>query len=168
MWPNPCSRRLGADVPGPKSGVHGLACLVREGTACTKVELQSQVRICRWYDVGSRAQVPYVDLLAGLRLPALRRLLGCLPVWVRLALGSCWLPAVCVGPVSSPSGEGVEFVLCGLLFLVLAVVERVLLARWGFSRSWLFSLVHPGLRRSSRSFCIWAVSRHFFVLRGTR
>ena len=32
-------------MPGPKSGVHGLKCVDREGTACTKVVPQSRVRI---------------------------------------------------------------------------------------------------------------------------
>ena len=31
-------------MPGPKSGVHEKTCVGREGTACTKVVLQSQVR----------------------------------------------------------------------------------------------------------------------------
>ena len=93
-------------------------------------------------------------LLAVLRLLLFGLFQG-LPVWFACLFVCCW-------------EEGVEFVLCGLLFLVLAVEERVLLARWGFRRSWLFSLVLPGLRRSSRSFCIWAVFAAFSMLRGTR
>ena len=70
-------------------------------------------------------------LRAVLRLPALRRLLGCLPVWVRVALGSCCLLVGRVGPVSTPPGEGVEFLLCVLTFLVFAFVVLVLLACLG-------------------------------------
>ena len=44
-------------------------------------------------------------------------LFGSLVFWVLLVAGR----------LSPPPGEGVEFVLCGLLFLVLAVEERVLL-----------------------------------------
>ena len=38
--------------------MHGLICLGREGTACTKVVLQSRVRIRRWYDVGYPVFLP--------------------------------------------------------------------------------------------------------------
>ena len=37
--PTRTRRERGAHVPGPKSGVHGLTCVGREGTACTKVVL---------------------------------------------------------------------------------------------------------------------------------
>ena len=36
-------------MPGPKSGMRGLMCVDREGTACTKVVLQSRVRIWHWW-----------------------------------------------------------------------------------------------------------------------
>ena len=56
--PTRARRGGGADVPGPKSGVHGLAYLVREGTACTKVLLQSRVLLWRWFDDGCAVFLP--------------------------------------------------------------------------------------------------------------
>ena len=53
-------------MPGPKSGVHGLTCVGREGTACTKVVLQSRVVIRRWLDDGLRS---YSSLALGERVP---------------------------------------------------------------------------------------------------
>ena len=76
-------------------------------------------------------------LRAVLRLPALRLLLGCFPVWVRVALGSCCLLVGLVGPVSSPPGEGVELLLCVFAFLVCAFFVLVLYVYWGVFRSWL-------------------------------
>ena len=80
-------------MPGPKSGVHGLACAGREGSACTKVVLQSRVRNRLWYDVGyavllPKAQVPCVDLLAALRLLLFGLFRG-LPVCLSLSFGCC-------------------------------------------------------------------------------
>ena len=122
-------------VVGPKSGVHGLICLDREGTACTKAVQQSRVLI-------EASQLFFLGRLWGqaflravLRLRAFRRLLGCLPVRVRVALGSCCLLVGWVGPVSSPPGEGVVFLLCVFPFLVLAFVVLVLFACWGVCRS---------------------------------
>ena len=101
-------------------------------------------------------------LRAVLRLLALRLLLGCFPVWVRVALGSCCLLVGLVGPVSSPPGEGVELLLCVFAFLVFAFFVLVFFVFFGASVApGSFSLVHSGLRRSSRSFCIRAVLRHF-------
>ena len=45
-------------MPGPNSGVHDLICVDKEGTACTKVVLQSRVRIWRWYVVGYAVVLP--------------------------------------------------------------------------------------------------------------
>ena len=42
-------------MPGPNSGVHGLICVDKEGTACTKVVLQSRVLIGRWHTGGLRS-----------------------------------------------------------------------------------------------------------------
>ena len=36
-------------MPGPKSGVHGLICVDREGVASTKVVLQTRVVIRHWW-----------------------------------------------------------------------------------------------------------------------
>ena len=139
----------------------GLTCEGREGTACTKVVLQSRVRIQRWYDVGFAVILPRRRfrswtslLLSGFCFSAC----SCCFLFVSLVF---WMLFVA-------RRLGVEFVLCGLLFLVLAVEERFLLARWGFRRSLLFSLVHPGLRRSSRKFLYLGRFTAFFELRSAR
>ena len=51
--PTRTRRERGADVPGPKSGVHGLWCFVREETTSTTVVLWSRVLMRRGIDEGS-------------------------------------------------------------------------------------------------------------------
>ena len=125
-------------MPGPNSGLHGLTCVGREGTACTKVVLQSRVRIRRWYHVG------YAVILPGRW--------WCRP-WT-FSLFSVFCPSACgwvspFGPlvfVGSfvpgflrrsrlvASRGSAELVLVVLLFfvllLVLAAEERFLLPCW--------------------------------------
>ena len=155
---------LGADVPGPKSGVHGLICLGKEATACNNAVQQSRVRIWDWwltllFFLGRLWCQAF--LRAVLRLPALRRLLRCLPVWVRVALGLCFLPAAGSAPSRRRPGRASSF---------FWVCSRSWSSRSSFSSSSLVGasvalgplvLVRQGLRRFSRCFCLWAVSRHF-------
>ena len=89
-------------MPGPKSGVHGLLCENREGTACTKVVLQSECSL------GSRMAVVFAvffpgapavscfGLLAVLRLLLIGLfrgfLFGSLVFWVLLVAGRLCRP----------------------------------------------------------------------------
>ena len=100
LQPNPRSRRRGADVPGPKSGVHGQGRVCMH-QSCAAVPSAFLAVVRRWScSYSSRALVvPHVDLVAVLRLLLFGMWLG-LPVWwARL------LPAFCVGRVSLPPGE---------------------------------------------------------------
>ena len=74
-------------------------------------------------------------LRAVLRLPALRLLRGCFPVWVRVVLGSCCLRVGLVGPISSPPGVGVGLLLCVFAFFVCSFFVLVLYVCWGVCRS---------------------------------
>ena len=99
-------------------------------------------------------------LRAVLRLPALRRLLGCFPVWVRVAFWVALFAGLLGRPVSSPPGEASGFS---------CVCSRSWSSRSSTSAALVGAsvapgplvLVLPGLRGFSRWFCVWAVLRHF-------
>ena len=123
-------------MPGPNSGVHGLICVDKEGTACTKVVLQSRVRIWRWYVVGYAVILPgrwwcsacafslfsvFFSSACGWLSP-----LGALVFFVGLFVAGLLRRTRLVAP-----RESAELVLVVLLFfvllLVLAAEERFLL-----------------------------------------
>ena len=115
--------------------MHGLKCVDREGTACTKVVLQSRVRIWRWYVVGYAVILParwWCCAWTFLLISGFCSSACCLfPCLVLSSLRGRWFLAFSVRRVPSPPWEGAVLVLSVLrLFVVLvyfAVEEFFLL-----------------------------------------
>ena len=177
---------LGADVPGPKSGVHGLICLGREGTACNKAVQQSRVLIGRWHAGGHRSCSSW-DAFGSSGFPsrgspssgALRLLLGCFSHCLGFSVFVLGVVCVCWSDWSAPSRprpvEGVlSFLACVRVrpFLVCAFFVLVLHVYWGVL-SLLGPLVSSGSRWTFAVFShystwlrIWAVFRGIFRVAG--
>ena len=116
--------------------MHGLICVDREGTACTKVVLQSRVRFRHWWLTLGFLGVSVVDVFAVL-FPLLFGLWSCShPCW---GFSVFVLPVVVVAVPCGPRG------LVGVLLLALSLVPGPPGEGCGFGlsrlrvlRSWYF------------------------------
>ena len=153
-------------MPGPNSGVHGLICVDKEGTACTKVVLQSRVLIGRWHTGGLRSHSSWDACGARLSFSRFSVFLLFGVFSGACLFGFAWpWRVVCWSAVSVPSRRRP-----GWASSFSCVCSRSWSSRPSFSSSWLVGasvapgplvLVHPGLRRCSRCFCVCTVSRLF-------
>ena len=123
-------------MPGPKSGVHGLTCVDREGTASTKVVLQSRVRystvVRLAYAVFLPGRLPYVvsptsasSAWSGFPVCPLLVCSACGPVLPFLGFLRGSLSAVPCGPRGSLAARGV-------LLLGLSLSRLHVLRSWYF------------------------------------
>ena len=154
-------------MPGPKSGVHGLICVVREGVANTKVVLQTRVVFRLWW----LTQL----LFLGSGGIGRRRLPGSLPAALRLVDGFSPLLGFLRVLPACPLWSLFPVVLAALLVFFLLAFSLVpwppvCPAFWlgGSVVGGLASLVPAGRDGSPHCLRIRAVFAAFSELRGAR
>ena len=150
-------------MPGPKSGVHGLICVVREGSCAAYPSAYLALVGLRCYSSRALGSI------------GRRRLRGSLPVPLRLVVlfSPCWgfsvfvLPVVVVAVPCGPRG------LVCVLLLALSLVPwppgvgfGVGLARLRVLRSWYFFFGVFDFGR--RGYVFWSFLRHFPSCGGAR
>ena len=159
---------VGAERGRPRTEVrHAWSQMRRQGTACTKVVLQSRVRIWRWYVVGYAVILPgrwWCRTWTFLLVSGFCSSACCLfPCLVPSSLRGRWFLAFSVRRVPSPPWEGAVLVLSVLrLFVVLvyfAVEEFFLLSsvRLVYGATWT-STISSWILYLGRFRCIFRVA----------